>query len=255
MLRTLKERLRSAQGTLIRALLFGLAWALLPYWLFALVALVLFFAPASQARRVIAPFFALLALAAFVPGGIAMAIIFGLLFWYILLIKGLYVIDRRTAYEVLMLALIFLLVRIFYGYLGTGFGGGAPLFFAFVVAAVSGWLFADFVGNFAETDPAEGEGSAVPARRLLRRVAAIVIPFIFFEIMLAGLFLPLNAAYQSAVAFLFIAVVGDLAGRHLLAASGSGNASGGIDRTRVLAVCGTAFILLVIIFGSAHWNL
>ena len=255
MLHTLTERLRSARGTLIRAALFGLAWALLPYWLFVLVALVLFFAPFSQARKVIAPFVVLVALGAFVSPGIAMAVILGLLFWYILLIKGLYVIDRRTAYEILMLALIFFLVRGFYEHLGAGFTGPAPLFFALVIGAASGWLFASFIGNFAEADPAGEEGRAASGGGLRRRVAAFAVLFIIFEIMLAGLFLPLNAAYQSAVAFLLVAVVTDLAGRHLLAASGSGKESQDIDRTRVLAVSGTAFILLVIILGSAHWNL
>jgi hypothetical protein len=255
---------RIVQGSLVRAVLFGLAWALLPYWLFVIAACALFFIPFSQSGKMLGPFLVLVALGAFVPVGAAMAAVFGLLFWYILLIKGLYVIDRRTAYEILMLALIFLVVRVFYSALGTGFDGPAPLFFAFVAAAASSWLFASFIGNFAEADPvpatiatAREATDGASRGNLLRRIAAFAAFFIMFEIILAGLFLPLNASYQSAVAFLLIAVVMDLAGRHLLAASASGSGSGthDIDRARVLTVAGTAFILLVIIFGSARWNL
>jgi hypothetical protein len=71
----------------------------LPFWLFLIVALYLYFVPITGAHKVSAPFFVLLLISLFESQGILDAIIFAAIFYFILLIKDLLIIDRRSAYE------------------------------------------------------------------------------------------------------------------------------------------------------------
>lgn len=256
MLSKLKERLWSMRGTIIRAAIFAVAWGVAPFWFFLLVALYLFFVPPAQAGTVIAPFIVLLGFAFFSPVSFLMAIIFGLLFWYILLIKELYLINRRVAYETLSLVLVFLIFRLFYERLGAGFAGPAPFLFALLIAGTVGFLFSGFAGLFMAPaialDPETHEGSVkkeeIPiTMRRLRRVAAAAIAFLIFEILLAGLFLPLDFVYQTVIVFILAALILDLSARHLL--------EGSVPRERILVLSSTAFVLLAVILGSARWGL
>ncbi len=238
MLSRLKERTWSLRGTIVRAAIFAVAWGVCPYWLFFLIALYLFLVPLSQARNLAAPFIVLLGLAALIPTGFPMAVFFGVLFWYILLIKELYLVDRKTAYEVLVLGLAFLVFRLFYMRMGDAFASQWALPWAAVAAAAVAVLFSAYTANF--TDPAGGG-------RLLRRVTGFAVFFAVLEIVLAGLFLPLDFVYQSAIAFILAALLMDFAGRRIL--------YGALDRTRVLVMGSAGFALLVVILGSARWGL
>ncbi len=249
MLSKLKERFWSLRGTIIRAAIFALAWGVFPFWLFLLVALYLFFVPPAQAGTVIVPFIVLMSLAFFSPTGFLMAAVFGLLFWYILLIKELYLIDRKVAYETLLLVLIFLMFRLFYELLGAGFAMPASFLFAILIAGASGFLFSSFVrlfGSGEETNTDEGSAARVRARQL-HRAASGAISFLIFETLLMGLFLPLDFVYQTIITFVFAAFTLDLASRHLV--------EGSLPRERILVVSSTAFALLVIILSSARWGL
>jgi hypothetical protein len=249
MFKELARLASSLQGSIVRAAVFAVAWALLPFWLFAIVALYLFFVPPSQAKSVFVPFIVLLVLAALTPQGFSAAAIFGLIFWYIILIKELYVIDRRTAYEVLVLALIFLLFRVFYGKEGGAFAGAAPFLFAMLTAIAAGVLFGSFIAHFSEAHSLTGpDADPHPAEhRLRRRIGAAAASFIMFEFLLVGLFMPLDFIYQASIAFILSAFVIDFGGRYLL--------TGKVDRSELLVVSSAVFALLVIVLGSARWGL
>ncbi len=237
MLQRLKERAISLRGSLIRAVIFAIAWAIFPFWIFLVVALYLFFVPFSQAKSVIVPFLVLMVITALQATGFYAAVIFGAIFWYILLIKELYIVDRKMAYEMLSLALVYLLFRAFYLRAGMGFGG-VSVFFALLAAALIGVLFSSFVKNFGED---------LPHSRLFRRIAGFVAFFLIFELLLTGLFLPLDFVYQSSVVFLLAALLLELLSKYLF--------TGTLSRRRVLAVSSTVFALLVVILGSAPWGL
>ena len=112
----MEERLKSISrrihwSLLLRAGVFGFAWLLLPFSLFVLVALYLYFSPLAQSRGLAWSFFVLLLLMFLEPVGPLFAVIFGAIFFYILLIKEFVLIDRASAHEVTVLALSFLLIR------------------------------------------------------------------------------------------------------------------------------------------------
>lgn len=241
MLRTLRDRAFSLRGPIIRALVFALAWAVLPFWLFLLVALYLFFVPLSQAGSVVMPFFALMVLTLLQPVGWPMAVIFGLIFWYILLIKEFYIVDRKSAYEALVLVLGYFLFRIFYANFDGGFGGGAA-FFALPIAALVSLLFLSFMKNFGE------EVSIVHnAGDSLRRVTGFAMFVVTFELLLLGLFLPLDFIYQSSIVFILAALFMEFTSKYLF--------YGTLSRRRVLMVSSVAFVLFALLLGSARWGL
>lgn len=237
------------RGSIIRAVVFALVWAVCPFWLFLLVALYLFFVPFSQIKIVIIPFLALLILTALQPTGFFAAVILGAIFWCTLLIKELYLVDRKSAYEALTLTLTYLLVRDFYLKAGDNFGGTA-IVFALIIAFVISALFSTFIKNFTERD-ALPEREPKPAesgnRSLLRKTTVFLVFFLVFEFLMTGLFLPLDFIYQSSIVFLLAALVMEFFGKHLF--------NGNLLRERVLAVSSSIFVLLVIILGSARWGL
>ncbi len=237
LLRKIKEQAVSLKGSVaLRAVIFGLAWWLLPSWLFLLIALYLFFVPPAQADSVAIPFFALLVLCFLQPVGFFPAVLFGLIFWYMLLIKELYLIDRKSAYEMLILVLTFMLFRVFYMNEGGTFKSDAVLL-GLLVATIVSALFGSFNKNFGERG-AHG--------RLLLRIAAFVAFFLIVQFLMVGLFLPLDFVYQSSIVFLLTALLIEFFGRYLL---------GDLSRASVLVTSSVAFTLMVLLLGSARWGL
>jgi hypothetical protein len=219
----------------LRALVFALAWVWLPFWLFALIALYLYLVPLFQAGKLASPFFVLLALSYVQPPSNGFALIFGVLFYFLLLIKDLLLIDRRSAYELLVLALSFLTLRDFYLKFNEGIGGGA-LGYALLAAAVLALLANSFVRCFWSDDAAKGP----------RRAAALLLFLLFWQTLIAGLFLPIDFIYQSVAVFLVVVLLIDLIPEYLF---------GGLSRTKILTAGTVVFGLFVIVLGSARWGL
>jgi hypothetical protein len=214
----------------LRAAIFALAWIWLPFWLFFLVALYLYFIPWFHVRNLVVPFFALLILSYLQVPSVAFAFIFGVIFYVILLIKGLLVIDRRATYELLVFVLSFFLLRDFYARFNEG-AGGAALCYAFLAAALIAWLMGSFIQSFHER----------------KESLAVWLAFLLFsQIIIVGLFLPVDFIYQSAVVFLVTVLIIDLVSDHL---------SGGLTRTKLLTAATALSALFVIVLGSARWGL
>ena len=220
----------------LRAVIFALAWAWLPFWLFLLIALYLYFIPWFHAGKLAVPFFVLLLLTYVQMPGIIYLIVFGALFYYLLLIKNLLLIDRRSAYELLILALSFLLLRDFYAGFNEGINGTA-LLYAFLVAGVLALLFRSFIGALHDE---------AAVRRGITRTAVWLSFILLSQVLIVGLFLPLDFIYQSVLVFLVVVLLTDLVPEYLLA---------GFSRTRTLVAAMTIFALFVIVLGSARWGL
>jgi hypothetical protein len=232
---------RTSWSSVLKAVIFAVAWWALPFWLFVLLALYLYYIPLTGAGKVSAPFWVLLLLSFLQAPNALSALIFGLIFYFILLIKDLLIIDRRSAYEILILVLSYLLVRNFFlkgG--GAGFGGWS-LFYALLVAWVLAMLFASFVKHFSEVP----EDAAPPARQFRRAIGWIAF-ILMWQLLIAGLFLPLNFLYQSAVVFLLAAAFFDLVSQYVFAE---------LSRTKTLVISMVTFALLTLVLASARWTL
>jgi len=221
---------------LLKAAAFALAWLWFPWWLFAVVALVIYFTPFFQPERFAFPFFVLLILSYVQAPGWFFAVIFGLMFYFLLLIKELLLVERRSAYELLVFLLSFLLLRDFYLRFNQGVAGTAPLF-ALLVAALVALLLRNYIRAF------EGGEERHPG---LRRVSVGFSFLLFWQILMIGLFLPVDFIYQTAIVFLPIVLVVDLLPERL---------AGSLDRTKILTSATVIFALLVIVITSARWTL
>ncbi len=127
--------------------------------------------------------------------------VFGVVFYFILLIKALIIIDRRFAYEVVMLVLLYLLLRGFFLNVG-GSIGYRSLFDSFVAAWAVSALVASFIKNFS-TVPEDSAREARSFRRMLGWMTFLLT----WQLLIVGLFLPLNFLYQSAISLPCIEVI------------------------------------------------
>lgn len=239
------EKLRSilrriSWSSVLKAVLFAVAWWALPFWLFALVALYLYFVPITGAGKVSALFWVLLLITFLQKPDVVFAVIFGVVFYFLLLVKDLIIIDRRSAYELLMLVLAYLLIRGFFLNVGGAFGWGS-LFDGAVGAAALAVLITSFIKNFAVVP----EGAAHEARHF-RRTLGWMAFLLAWQLFIVGLFLPLNFLYQSTIIFLVAIILLDLVPQYVF---------GELTRAKVFATGIVLFPLLVIVLASARWTL
>lgn len=237
----MEEKLKSISkrihwSLVLKAAIFAVAWFALPFWLFVLVALYLYFIPLPGSANVALPFLVLLLLSAFQGPSILFAIIFGALFYGILLIKDLFIIDRKNAYQILILILSYLLFRLFFMEAGGDFGG-LSLFYSLFVAGIFSLMLSSFITNFSDAFR-----EARPFQRMINWISFIVM----WQILIVGLFLPLDFVYQSAIAFLLSMVLIDFLPSYIF---------GRLSQIKALVSSSVIFILLVIIAASARWGL
>jgi hypothetical protein len=234
MVEKLKSILRRISwSSVLKAVVFAVAWWALPFWLFLLIALYLYFIPITGAGKVSAPFFVLMLILFLEPRSIPDAVVFGAVFYFVLLVRDLIIIDRRFAYEVVMLLLSYLLLRGLFLNVG-GSIGYRSLFDSVVAAFAVSMLVTSFVKNFSE------------APYSFRRMLGWVTFLLAWQLIIVGLLLPLNFLYQSAIVFLVAVIILDLIPQYVF---------GELSRSKVLATGIVLFALLVIVAASARWVL
>ncbi len=232
---------RTSWSLLLRAVIFGVAWWALPFWLFLLIALYLYFVPTTGAGKVSVPVVVLLLITFLEPQSIVAAVMFAALFYFILLIKDLIIIDRRSAYELLILALSYFLLRGFFLNVGGSLSYWSLLDSLIAAAAVSAMTMS-FIRNFS---PSTEQGMAAPREaRSFDRMLGWLVFLLMWQLIIVGLFLPLNFLYQSAVVFLLAVILIDLIPQHVF---------GELSRIKALATGTVLFALIVIVLASARW--
>jgi hypothetical protein len=237
----MEEKLKSISkrihwSLVLKAAIFAVAWFVLPFWLFLLVALYLYFVPFAGSASVALPFLVLLLVSGFESSNVGFALIFGIIFYYILLIRDLFIIDRKSAYEIVVLALSYLLLRVFFMKAGADFGG-ASLFYSFFVAGIFSMMLSNFIANFSDAFK-----DVRPFRRMINWISFILM----WQLLIVGLFLPLDFVYQSAIVFLLSMILIDLLPSYII---------GQLSRVKTLVTGSVIFILLTIIVSSARWSL
>jgi hypothetical protein len=237
------EKLRSilrriSWSSVLKAAIFAAAWWALPFWLFLFFALYLYFIPMTGAHKASALFFVLLLITLLQKQSIIFAVIFGVVFYFLLLVKDLIIIDRRSAYEVLMLVLSYLLMRGFFLNVGGSFGWWSLADSAVAAVAVSA-LVTSFVKNFSAVPE-----DSVREARSFRRMLGWMTFLLTWQLLIVGLFLPLDFLYQSAIVFLAAVIILDLVPQYVF---------GELTRIKVFATGTVLFALLVIMLSSARW--
>jgi hypothetical protein len=230
--RSLARRLYSFRYVVLKALIFGAAWYLLPAWLFVFVALYFYFVPFFRTGKFLPSFIAVLAIYFLAPATLAYALVGAILFGWLLGIRDLLFIDRRLAYEVLVLGLVFFLLRLFY--MANEIISGGSFLGAFLMAILLSWMLyalmrAPGIGS------KEGQGGH-PA------IMGWLSMLFFWEILTICLFLPLDFIYQSVIAFLLAVPVIDFLPAWFW---------GQFSRSKGLAMASVVFGGLVLVLASA----
>lgn len=228
----LKSILRPIPWSLIlKAFLFALGWLLLPFWLFIIFSLYLYLVPLFQAKVLALPFVFTLFLASLTQPHFWVAVFFGVIFFFILGIKDLVFVDRRTSYGILAFVLMF--VAIFYSFSRFDYGwDAAPFLWMLGLSAVFSLLLNNFLKNYI------GQESD---RRLKNTLLGLVF-LLFFESGLVILLLPITFLVQSALLFLIAVALFELSSDYFLKR---------LDARRVLIYFSVFFgISALIISGS-----
>ena len=158
------------------------------------------------------------------PAGLLFAVIFGLVFFYVLLIKDLVLIDRKSAYEITIFFLAFLLFLDFYERQG-GSINDASLFYSFIAALLVGFLIWNFIRCF----------SGGEQRPPLHKAAIWLSTLVIWQFLIVGLFLPVDFVYQTIITFIGSIFVIDLVPQYLFGES---------SRTKVLVTLSIVFVFL-----------
>jgi len=222
----------------LRAVIFSLAWFLLPFWIFLLIAAYFYFYPFFRPLTLALPFFLLVIFAAIENQSLPLAVFFAVVFYLILGIKDLILINRKPIYEILVLLLSFLMFVRFFAQFDGWAGAGAPLC-GLAAAAVFVFLSRGFLRYETSLEEEAARGKH-------RGVALGLVGILLWQFSLAILFLPINFLYQAAILFLLATTGLEFASDYL---------SNRLTRQRTLTNFSVLLGVLVIILGSASWGL
>ena len=231
------KRLVSFRTPLLKGLIFGGAWYVLPAWLFIPVAAYLYFIPFFQSSKFISAFVAILAIYAFTPDPAAFALVGGVLFGWLIAIRELLFIDRRSTHEVLILAIAFFLFRIFYHARITV--EASSFLVTFLLAGLIAWTAKGFMNGLKDGEQTEEKMPFVA-------IGIGLIWFLTWQAAIAVSLVPVDFVYQSLLAFLFIVGMLDLV---------LGYFSGDIAREKIFFTATAVFCGLVLLLTAAPLGL
>lgn len=179
----------------LKAGIFGVAWLLLPFWGFLLLALYFYFLPLFQPSRLFLPFGLSLLLAAIFSPSVWAAIFLAVLFFFILGIKDFILLERLTAYSLLVFVLCFLIF--FYSFLNFDTGLTLHAFGWFLLVGVLFFMLGRGLLNYSS------RAQEIPQGDLRFKYTALALgALVLVEGSLVLLFLPLNFFYKTALLFI-----------------------------------------------------
>ncbi len=237
----LRSVLRQIHWSLaLRAAIFAASWFFLPFWAFLLVAFYLYFVPFFQPRRLALPSLLVIFFTAVLTPTPWFAIFLGVAWYLILGIKDLIFINRKQAYEILVLFLVFLVTVRFFAHFDSWAGAFSVLY----SLATSVVVFLLCKGFLKYGDLPEHAGYREKAAR--STAAAAVVALILFELSLLFLVLPIHFLFQASLFFVVAAIILESVFEYV---------NGALTRRIILVNFSIFFIFLVIILGSAQWSL
>ncbi len=219
---------------LVKSVIFALAWLYLPFWIFFLAAVYFYLVPLFRPGRLLLPFAAIIFFSFIEEPSALFAFLFGAIFFLIIGIKDLILINRGAATEALSLLLSFLL-SIEYFLNISRWDSFWVVFWAFLAATPIFFLSRLFIG--------QEDGRACKQGR--RDTTLVVTAFLIMQLLIALTFAPLNFLYQSAIFFVFALILLECAADYC---------AGLLSRRKILLNLSIFFIFVSIILGSAQWG-
>lgn len=222
----------SLRGLLLKSFIFGLCWLFLPFWIFLAISVYFYFVPFFQPFKLLAPFLLILAAGLIIPHGLWFAVFMGFLFFLLIGIKNLILVNRFDNHQLMVFLILFL---VFFGFFWR-FENWQKLTISFTSLAIAFFyffLFRELADYFENSDKSK------------KTMVAGLGSFLIWQAVIAILFLPLNYFYQTALLFLLSVILTDL----LLEYSAKK-----LDRRKILSDFSVFLILSSIIIASANWG-
>ena len=218
---------------ILKAVVFGISWLIFPWWISFLIATYFYFFPIFHPDKLLVPFLAFLFLTLIQKPDILFAVVFSIIFYYILLIKDLLVINRKFAMETLVLSISFFLIRDFFMNYGIEKWN---LILSFFFSVIIGLLVQNLISFFKE--------NVFERKDNLSKIIPWIIFFLSWELILAGIFIPINFIYQSIIVFIGFTFFYELI---------MGYFWNELSRERIFIISGIFFSLMVLFLVSAPW--
>lgn len=222
----------SVRVLLIKAIALGLSWLVLPFWVFLALAAYFYLVPFFQPFKLFIPFLLIIAASVIVPYGFWFAVFLSVLFFLLLGIKNLILINRFENHQLMVFLILFLMFFGFFWHfenwqrwLTSLISLGIGLSFMF--------LFDELADYTKENDGRK--------KMFVSGLGA----FLIWQVAMAVLFLPLNYFYQTALLFLFSVMLTDILIEYL---------AGKLDRTKILWDFSIFFVITVVMLASANWG-
>ena len=213
-----------------RAAAFGAAWYLLPFSVFAVLAVLLYTIPWFGVRTFIWPFLTLLVLLFVFKQSVVLAVVAAFAFFCMLGVKDLIFLLRADRYETLIALLVVLIAAALFR------GSLSPLMLG-ALAGIS--MFALLAGYFGYT-----EGSAPPPRD---------------AVLAAGVSALLLGAFAYAMSFAPLVPLAEMAlfsaAGIVLAELGSAAAHGRVPRSSALGALSAFFAVFVVTLTATTWGI
>ncbi|HTY39633.1 MAG TPA: hypothetical protein VMC43_00890 [Candidatus Paceibacterota bacterium] len=217
---------------IVRAVIFGGAWLILPFWAFAVLAFGMYFFPLFQPFLLFVPFLLTIVFAGLLGTSLWGAVFLGILFYLVIGIKDLILIDRRRAYHILtFLIFLALFLNFFYHYPRPD----VP-FAAFGLGLI---FFIVFRGFVAYIIPEAGEAHRAT---FVSGLAALLVG----QLALILLVLPLSFFYQTALLFLSVVLLAEFVIDHL---------EDRLDRRIVLTNASIILVFFSVVLALNRWGL
>lgn len=223
---------------LIKAAAFGFSWFLLPFWLFLAIGIYFYFMPLFRPKDLAFPFAALIFFAYTEERSLLLAILFAALFYLIIGVKDLILINRQSAKEILaLLFALFLAVKFFSS--ADNWSGLSVLGYSFVAS-----VFVFFLAKlFIRSDSASGNDEMAGKKTTIALLAA---SFFIWQLFLSLVYLPLNFLYQSAIFIVTATIFLELISDHIRSA---------LTKRKILLQFSIFLVFAATILVSAQWAL
>ncbi|MBI3588793.1 MAG: hypothetical protein HY093_00020 [Candidatus Liptonbacteria bacterium] len=240
----------------VKALIFGGAWLVLPFWLFLLIASYFYFVPLFKPLKFIRPFSIFLVLISplFAKASLGLAAVTACIFFLILGVKDLVFVNRKPKYEIAIYLIYLLLFWVFFSSFENWLGTGV-VFGSLGLAAVFFLLTRSFLNYEEILNPVSLEmgvrgGSNLEGRKgegvySRETLAAVFVALLVWQLVWVLLFLPFNRIYQTATVFLMVVLVLETILAHF---------NHSLTRKRLLVNFTAIFVFMVLTLASLSFN-
>jgi len=220
----------------VKALVFALAWWILPFGLFFVVACYLYLVPFFKPLRFLLPFLALLVLISplFLARNFWVIALGSAVFFIILGVRELLFINRKAVYKIAYFILLFILLSTFFSGFRNWAGWGVVL--GSLAVALVFFALLKHLTDY-EDSPEEKEKAGRRKEFVIQGLAA----FFMWQLLWILLFLPLNYIYQSMFGFLVAMALTELILAYI---------SFSLTRRKILTNFTVIFVFVIFVLAS-----